>query len=132
MSRAEFIKQAATKLGPLLLALAAVGTGLFVYRVLEPPYSAYKAGLLVLLVLFFAYPVLKKRYGPQIWNRLPPAVQVVLQALRLVALVLVILFLLLLGLAMPILLVLACVQLLIENYRLREELERLDPGRAEL
>lgn len=123
LNRGELIKLVLTKAAPFLLALAAVGVGFFVYRILESPNFGVQLFLLVILLLLFAYPALNRRYGDRVWNSLPPFVQVLALAIKIVVLVLLICFFFLLGLWMPILLVLTCIYLLVDNYRLREELE---------
>ena len=126
MTRKEFIKRVATIILPSILAVAAIWIGFSVYELANSPVGSYKLLLLVVLLLIFAYPALKRRYGQSVWNRLPSSIQRIALAIRIVGLFLAICFLLLLGLSMPILLVLACIQLMIENYRLRNELEAVN------
>jgi hypothetical protein len=124
LSRPEFLKLVITKATPFLLALAAVLIGLFVYNIFDSSNVGFQVFLIFILLLLFFYPILKRRYGERIWNSLPPFVQQIALGIRIVALVLLICFFFLLGLSMPLLLVLACIYLMVDNYKLKEELEK--------
>lgn len=134
MSREEFLKRIftipvrfITKLTPYLLLILAVWAALGVYQ----PWEVENRGdallllvALVLIALWIGYRYVKKHYGEQIWNSLPPFVQRIALGLRVVVLLLAAAFVLLVGLSMPIFLALVCVHLWIDNYKLREALEK--------
>lgn len=123
ITRREFIEGVITTALPVVLAIAVLALAFFVYDVADSPNGGYKLLLLLLLLATLAYPVLKRRYGQRLWNSLPPAARGVVLALRVVVLLLKACLWLLLGLYMPLLLVLVCIKLMIENYKLHSALE---------
>lgn len=77
-------------------------------------------------MLLIIYPIVKKRYGQQVWNRLPVSAQKIILATKVTLNAFLIVFFItsiVLGLAMPILLVIACIELLIENIYLKNKVE---------
>jgi hypothetical protein len=126
MTRKEFVRRITSIALPIILTITALALAFFVYNVADSPGGGYKLLLLILLLIIFACPALKRRYGQRLWSRLPPYVQRMGLALRIVVLVLEACLWLLLGLYMPLLLVLACIALMVENYRLHRELQSLE------
>lgn len=134
MTRKEFLSWLITQVFPYGLAMLAVGTALAVYQIARSPDSGYHFLLLLAVVWCLLYPTLKRRYGQSVWSRLPRPVQQLLSGLRMVALLLWAVLTFLVYLSMPLLLVILCIQLLIENYRLAAELERrnvMEGGRVD-
>ncbi len=125
ITRREFIQNVITTALPIVLSIAVLALAFFVYDIADSPNGGYKLLLLILLLATFAYPALKRRYGQRLWHSLTPSVRRVLLVLRIVALLLEVCLWLLLGLYMPLLLVLVCIKLMIENYRLHRALGTL-------
>jgi multisubunit Na+/H+ antiporter MnhB subunit len=126
ITRKEFIEHVASIALPVILVIAALVLAFSVYNIADSPGGGYKLLLLVLLLIILAYPALKRRYRRRLWDSLPPFIQRSGLALKIVVLLLEACLWLLLGLYMPLLLVLACIALMIENYRLRRDLEALE------
>ena len=131
-TRKGFIRLAISKSIPVLWILGGSLLALWIHKGFASSFAEFLIifGVVILLLFANAYPALKRRYG-QVFNKLPRFPRLVALGTKVVVLFLAICILLLLAYSMRLVMLLLCIQLLIENYRLREVLEEKSRATSE-
>lgn len=126
LTREEFLRMIFAKAVPILLLLTAIIVSFSIYISSNSISTFYKIFLLIFVLVLFGYPIFKIYLGNKISKNLPSAYDPLLLLLKIIGNLVLIFILLFLGLNMPLLLVIFCISLLVDNNNSKNRIKRLE------